>query len=286
MTPELNQVVTFATDPRRGNPVFVLLADTVPNTVTAIDICRLLGTEYLVVLVDIDAEEPLMASFTPLGAHPGAGHGALAAAWLAFERYGRGRSEIALRLAAGGRRLTHRSKEGKIGVDWPAMPFEAVHLRAPLSDALGASVGETFAAQFGHVAFIESEAAVAALVPDLDRIAAFGRPAVIAVAPGTASDIVVRVFAPNAGLPEDPVCGTAHRILAPMFSTRLGKSAIHSRHLSPRGGDLWCATKDDTVTISGDAVLALRGELNFQGLGAPTAAREPLIGGKVAGGLR
>jgi len=274
---ELNQLVTFATDPRRGNPVYVLMADQVPETAEAVEICRLLGTEYLVVLVDADADEPLMASFRPQGAHPGAGHGALAAAWLAFGRHGRGRSEIALRLATGGQRMARRDASGMVGVDWPHMPFEAVNLRQSLADALGVRVTESFAAEFGHVALLESEAQVAGLAPDLGRVASFGRPSVIAAAPGASSDIVVRVFAPNAGLPEDQVCGTAHRILAPMFAERLGKQTIHSRHLSLRGGDLWCGTTADTVTISGEAMLSLTGELNFPLVGsvAPTGGGRP-----------
>ena len=73
--------------------------------------------------------------------------------------------------------------------------------------------------------------------------------------------MVIRVFAPNVGLPEDPVCGTAHRIIAPYWSQRLGRPALHSRHLSKRGGDLWCRVSGDTVTIAGDSITAVEGTL-------------------------
>ncbi|MBN9073497.1 MAG: PhzF family phenazine biosynthesis protein [Rhizobiales bacterium] len=262
---ELSQVVTFATDPRHGNPVFVLRTEALPEPETATGICRLLGADFLVALVDDGSDRPSMASFTPQGAHPGAGHGTHAAASLAFQRPDVRRDAIEFQLPGGGVRAARRDAAGRVAVDWPAMPFETIDLRDSLAAALGSAPAETFAAPFGHIALLESEAAIAALTPDLDRVSALGRPAVIAVAPGTASDIVVRVFAPNVGLPEDPVCGTAHRILSPLWSERLGKTTIHSRHLSPRGGDLWCTAAGDTVSIAGEAVVTLRGDLHFPG---------------------
>jgi predicted PhzF superfamily epimerase YddE/YHI9 len=70
---------------------------------------------------------------------------------------------------------------------------------------------------------------------------------------------VIRVFAPKLGLPEDPVCGTAHRIIVPYWSEQFGKKELHSRQLSPRGGDLWCRLENDRVIISGEAVTFLSG---------------------------
>ncbi len=100
--------------------------------------------------------------------------------------------------------------------------------------------------------------------PDLARVAAFDRSAVIATAPGDGeSDIVVRVFAPRVGLPEDPVCGTAHRIIVPYWAKRMGKRRIHSRQLSPRGGDLWCEDRGETVVIGGDTSLVIDGTIRL-----------------------
>ena len=98
-------------------------------------------------------------------------------------------------------------------------------------------------------------------------VSAFDRNAVIATAPGGAeSDIVIRVFAPKAGLPEDPVCGTAHRIIIPYWAERTGKTMIHSRHLSPRGGDLWCEDKGEKVVISGETRLVIDGTIRLPDL--------------------
>ena len=70
-----------------------------------------------------------------------------------------------------------------------------------------------------------------------------------------------RFFAPRAGVPEDPVTGSAHCTLIPYWSTRLGKRALHARQLSARGGELQCEMRGDRVGIAGTVVEYLRGEI-------------------------
>jgi predicted PhzF superfamily epimerase YddE/YHI9 len=126
--------------------------------------------------------------------------------------------------------------------------------------ALGARPLETWVAPFGYVAIFDDPAVIAGMRPNMALVSAFDRNAVIATAPGgAASDIVIRVFAPNAGLPEDPVCGTAHRIIVPYWAEKMGKTKIHSRHLSERGGDLWCEDKGEKVVIAGETRLVIDG---------------------------
>jgi hypothetical protein len=87
--------------------------------------------------------------------------------------------------------------------------------------------------------------------------------AVIVSAPGETVDFVSRFFAPGAGIPEDPVTGSAHCTLVPYWAARLGKSSLTAKQLSPRGGDLSCRFSDTRVLISGSAVEYLRGEINI-----------------------
>jgi predicted PhzF superfamily epimerase YddE/YHI9 len=87
-------------------------------------------------------------------------------------------------------------------------------------------------------------------------------PAGVAItAPGEDTDFVSRYFAPSYGVPEDPVTGSAHCSLAPYWAQRLGKTKLHARQLSERGGELWCEVREERVIIKGNAVLTLRGEL-------------------------
>jgi predicted PhzF superfamily epimerase YddE/YHI9 len=67
-------------------------------------------------------------------------------------------------------------------------------------------------------------------------------------------DFVSRFFAPQAGIPEDPVTGSAHSTLIPYWSQILGKSRLHARQISPRGGELFCEDRGSRVGIGGRAV--------------------------------
>ena len=87
--------------------------------------------------------------------------------------------------------------------------------------------------------------------------------AVIVSAPGETVDFVSRFFAPGAGIPEDPVTGSAHCTLIPYWAARLLKSSLTAKQLSPRGGDLSCRLSGNRVLISGSAVGYLRGEIDI-----------------------
>jgi len=73
------------------------------------------------------------------------------------------------------------------------------------------------------------------------------------------------VFCPEAGIPEDPVTGSAHSLLTPFWTARLGKVKLRSYQASKRGGRLWCELKDGRVRIAGNAALYLRGHIELEG---------------------
>ena len=72
-----------------------------------------------------------------------------------------------------------------------------------------------------------------------------------------------RFFAPGAGMPEDPVTGSAHCTLVPYWSGRLGKPKLHARQVSKRGGQLWCEHLGERVILAGRVVEYLRGEISL-----------------------
>jgi predicted PhzF superfamily epimerase YddE/YHI9 len=88
--------------------------------------------------------------------------------------------------------------------------------------------------------------------------------AVIATAPGTEGvDFVSRFFAPEAGVPEDPVTGSAHCTLIPYWAERLGRTKLAARQISRRGGELECELLGERVRMAGRAVLYLRGTITI-----------------------
>jgi PhzF family phenazine biosynthesis protein len=259
----LYQVITFAAELERGNPAYVVTEPGRVSDARLSALCATLGAGVLATIDGIGAADPLLRFFTSERAHPGAGHSTLAAAHVAMMAQESQPSKILFRLADGDSRVAERHGS-RISVRFPTMEASPVDRRDELGTALGAPPVETFVSPFGYTAVLADQESVAQLAPDLSRIAAFDRNAVIVTAPGDGScDCVISVFAPRVGLPEDPVCGTAHRIIIPYWSQRLGRTELHSRHLSPRGGDLYCTAADSEVTISGETRLVFAGTVQI-----------------------
>jgi PhzF family phenazine biosynthesis protein len=264
---KLFQVITFAADPQRGNPAYVLTSVDGVTERGLMTACAMLRTDIIAVVGDTTSDDVPLRFFTKVGPHPGAGHATLAAAHVVLRAgFGAGKEAphaITFRQANGESRAA-QVEGGRISIDFPAMPAIQVDRITDMEAALGATPQETWAAPFGYVAIFNDPDVVAGMRPDLVRVAAFDRNAVIVTAPGgTASDIVIRVFAPKVGLPEDPVCGTAHRIIVPYWARTLGKAKIHSRQLSERGGDLWCEDKGECVAIAGETCLFIEGTIRL-----------------------
>ncbi len=72
-----------------------------------------------------------------------------------------------------------------------------------------------------------------------------------------------RFFAPGAGVPEDPVTGSAHCTLVPYWAKRLDKDRLLAYQASARGGELFCMARGERVAIGGRAVLYMRGAVEF-----------------------
>ena len=87
---------------------------------------------------------------------------------------------------------------------------------------------------------------------------------VIVTAPGDEPgvDFVSRFFAPYAGVPEDPVTGSAHCLLIPYWAAKLDKTTLHARQISWRGGDLYCELLGSRVLIGGHVVPYMNGTID------------------------
>ena len=95
-------------------------------------------------------------------------------------------------------------------------------------------------------------------------IKALDRDGVIVTAPGDDNyDFVSRYFAPAKGIPEDPVTGGAHCMLAPYWAKRLDKIELRAFQASPRGGEVVCRLSGDRVELEGSCAFYLEGEIQF-----------------------
>ncbi len=184
------------------------------------------------------------------------GHATLATAFVIEQILGH--VFAAVRFSSRSGPLTVRRTAGRLELDFPARPGRPISPPPALAAALGAAPREVLAAR-DWLAIYDSAEQVAALRPDFARVAALDTFAVIASAAGTDCDFVSRFFAPRAGVPEDPVTGSAHCTLIPYWAQRLGKTEMFARQISARGGELHCRLSGNRVGIGGDAVMYLDG---------------------------
>ncbi len=138
-------------------------------------------------------------------------------------------------------------------LDFPARPPEPCEPHPLLREALGAPPQAILAAR-DYLCVYGSQEELAAIAPDMQKLAAVDKFAVIVTAPGRDCDFVSRFFAPAKGIPEDPVTGSAHCTLIPYWAARLGKDKLFARQISLRGGELWCENRGKRVRIAGHAV--------------------------------
>jgi PhzF family phenazine biosynthesis protein len=128
-----------------------------------------------------------------------------------------------------------------------------------LQEALGIE-GETLRHPRGYdLTVLGSAEAVLALTPDFRALAAIGDTLNIVTAPGTDTDVISRVFAPAAGIDEDPVTGSAHSVLAPYWAKRLGRDRFTAFQASRRGGHVGCELAGERVILSGKCVTVIEG---------------------------
>ena len=197
--------------------------------------------------------------FTPTVETDLCGHATQASGFIVMNRLAPQRSSVRFHTRSGP--LTVTRQGDMFAIDLPAQPPEPCTMPPKFADALGRKPVQILGA-VKYLAIYDSAAEVAALAPDTAAMMDIDRDGVIVSAPGSDCDFVSRYFAPHAGIPEDPVTGSAHCTLVPYWAKRLGRTTLHARQISRRGGELFCELKGDRVVIAGRAALYLEGRIH------------------------
>lgn len=264
------QVDAFANGAFTGNPAAVMmlphwLPDAVLQGIAADN--NLSETAYLVPHDGPDADFQLRW-FTPLLEVALCGHATLASGHVVLDALPQ-LAEARFQTVKAGL-LTVARAEGGLAMRLPAWPAQRPLRGAEagaIAAALGAGPAEVWARGNDYlVAMFDSPDEVRALSPDMDAILALA-PGVdlmlIATAPGEDSDVLSRVFVPACGVDEDPVTGSAHAVIAPMWAARFGRASFTAVQASTRGGRLGCRVEGEHVILSGSARTVIRGEYDL-----------------------
>lgn len=155
-------------------------------------------------------------------------------------------------------------KEGSwLTLNFPADPIKQVEIPEVLLNSFAKKPAECWKGSTDYLLIFESQTEIEEADPDLQKIAQSDSRGVIISSKGDEVDFVSRFFAPQSGIDEDPVTGSAHTSLSPYWSKSLNKKEMTAQQISNRGGYLKCTDKGERVLISGQAVTYLIGEISI-----------------------
>lgn len=258
-----SQVDAFADRPFTGNPAAVMpldawLDDAVLQAIAAEN--NIAETAFIIPHAGDDADYALRW-FTPTVEVALCGHATLATGH-ALLSADPSRNSVRFATRKAGILSVERDGDGYLlGLPgWTVAPKPLPEIAA----AMGGSPVETHWRDGGYAILVyASEAEIRALEPDFRALGAMGDILYIATAPGSDTDIVSRVFAPGAGIDEDPVTGSAHCLLTTYWTKQLGRDSFTAYQASARGGHLACRLDGDQAVLSGSCVTVIEGSFSL-----------------------
>lgn len=245
-----------------GNPAAVVPLDAFPADDLLQRIAFENGLSETAFLVRTSGARYRLRWFTPRVEIDLCGHATLASAHVLFHELGLAGDLVTFDTRSGPLAVRRRDA-GLLELDFPARPATPALPPPALAEALRRPPREILGHARMWLCVYADADDVASLRPDHALLATVSPGRIIVTAPGRDCDFVSRFFAPDAGIAEDPVTGSAHCTLLPYWAPRLGKAALHARQVSARGGELWCELAGDRVRIAGRCVPYLRGTISL-----------------------
>jgi PhzF family phenazine biosynthesis protein len=200
--------------------------------------------------------------FTPTLEVDLCGHATLASAYVLYKYFSHKEDVIKFVSPRSGELFVEKDGEDLI-LDFPADKVEKCDTPPALKDAFGSHPVESYKGQTDYLLVFSDRKEIENMKPDLIKIASVPCRGVIVTAPGKEVDFVSRFFAPQSGINEDPVTGSAHTSLAVFWSKKYAKTHLTAKQVSARGGYLTCELFGNRVKITGQAVTYLIGNIDI-----------------------
>ena len=251
-------VDAFTSRPFSGNPAAVCVMDGWPKEKSMMDLAMENNLSETAFIVKED-EGYHLRWFTPATEVELCGHATLASSFVILNFYEPESDSVRFNTLSG--ILTIRKNGSLFEMDFPTYELKEIPVTDAMEEAFGVRPVKALLG-LDLVCVFDSEDQVRAMQPDQALLARIEGRIQNATAPGKETDCVSRSFCPKLGIPEDPVCGSAHCQIAYYWSKELGKREIYAYQASKRGGYLRCRMEEnDRVTISGEAVLVAASEI-------------------------
>lgn len=262
---EINIIDAFTDTLFKGNSAAVIITDQWLNDSLMQAIALENNLSETAFLVPYDTHAYAIRWFSPLTEIDFCGHATLASAYVLFNNTPNIPS-ITFRADAIGDAVVVKTPAGHIQMDFPnRQPQKVTDIPAALAAGLSIAPREVYRNSQAYIVMYETEHDVVNVTRDNDMLKQLAPHdvAVTAQSSSASYDFVSRYFWPANGGDEDPVTGSIHTGLAPLWSERLHKKELVAYQASARGGILYCTVTDDRVLISGAAVAYLKGRLSI-----------------------
>ena len=198
--------------------------------------------------------------FTPTKEVNLCGHATLASAFVIFRDLDPSSTSITFDSKSGP--LYVNKNSDLITMDFPAEPATPCPTPQAIVDAFSLHAVEVLKS-VDYIVVFPDYTDLTAISVDLQALKALDLRGVCITSRDKTYDFTARMFAPNYGIDEDSVTGSAYTQLMPYWTKKLGKSTLHAKQVSSRGGELICELTKDRLFISGKAVLYLKGEIEI-----------------------
>ena len=271
---KMYQVDAFTTELFKGNPAAVIVRD----EWLAVDLMQNIALENNLAetafVKVIDAENYEIRWFTPQVEVDFCGHATLASSFVLFRDYTDAK-RIQFHVKDLGVFIIDQDVDGKIHMNFPIRaPQKLEDYPAEIHELVDCAIKEVYLNPQAYILVCESEQAVKDAKPNLDKIRQLAEKHKVSTAITAENldvtltstsqdyDYIARYFAPHKGINEDPVTGSMHTGLAPLWAEKLGKTSLIAYQASSRGGLLYCDLQSETrIQISGYAKLYMTAEL-------------------------
>jgi PhzF family phenazine biosynthesis protein len=248
-------VDAFADAPYTGNPAAVMVVDEFPEDMQQIAAQMNLSETVFVKKQGLNHYH--IRWFTPMLEAKICGHATMAASHILFQEKLIQGSKITFDSLSGP--LIVSKESNAIVLDFPLQRVDASLSKQNVERIFNTSIQEVVKAHDDVIVLLDNEEVVKHFVPDFEKIKTIDARGVIITAPSNQYDFVSRFFAPNMGINEDPVTGSAHTKLADYWAKRLNKQSFVAYQASARGGILHIQIENGRVLLKGKAITVMAG---------------------------
>lgn len=253
-------VDAFTAKPFGGNPAAVVMLENAISDSYMQAIAQEFNLAETAFLLKITNQRWSLRWFTPTMEMDLCGHATLASAHTLWRELQNNEDQLAFETLSGD--LFASRKGEKIELNFPSIELKTIELEEKILDQLNLAPIACYSSHHDLLLEVDNEKVIQQYQPDFSVIAQLQQRGLIITAKSKSKiDFVSRFFAPKLGIPEDPVTGAIHCVLAPYWGEKLGKQSLVAKQLSKRGGELGLRLDTNKVFLAGDSITTMAGEL-------------------------